>query len=561
MRMPSKRVRFSLARHHERGAISIMAAAGLTATLIAAALAVDIGRLAFAERRLQLVADMAAMDAARCTGGGLANDANNVQSFAQASALRNNFLLSDPVNTLPVALGKVSTDAGHLRQFAAAGLATPNAVQVTANRTIPLSFIAGGLFPATTGTAALTEVAVARGEPQVGIRAGSFLLNVNTQQATLLNNVLGGMLGATLNLSAVSYQGLIDSSVTLGDLIAASGSIGTVDELLSTNMSVREFLQLAATALQNQGNPTAAATLNNLAVLVNASLDLTVGDLIQVTTENPEAAADAAVNVFDLLMLGAQVARGDAAVTVPAGISIPGVATATLTVKVIEPPQIVIGPPGFDAAGNPRTEVRTAQVRSQLDIRALGLVAGGVVNLNVAAQVAQTRAFVQSFNCATGEVTVNVTPGAASLHVGRFSPSINDPHPTIIPSRVLNLTLLGIPVLRVDAAANVPLASNPEELVFAGPFPAEPQTAGTALGGALDNALASLASSLVLTPTVLGILPLPLNTILGQLLGILSPIVRGLDVVLEPLFQALGATVGGADVSVTSVTTERQLVR
>lgn len=63
-------------RQRQRGAAAVFVAISLIALLASVALAIDTGRLYSAQRNLQRLADLAAMDAARVAGGCLSGGAN-----------------------------------------------------------------------------------------------------------------------------------------------------------------------------------------------------------------------------------------------------------------------------------------------------------------------------------------------------------------------------------------------------------------------------------------------------------------------------------------------------
>ncbi|HWI05760.1 MAG TPA: pilus assembly protein TadG-related protein, partial [Acidimicrobiales bacterium] len=75
-------------RHEERGAILVLSTVGLVLAMIAAGLAIDLGRIAQAARDDQRIADLAALDAARVAPA-------DYPIAAAASAARNG-LPSDP---------------------------------------------------------------------------------------------------------------------------------------------------------------------------------------------------------------------------------------------------------------------------------------------------------------------------------------------------------------------------------------------------------------------------------------------------------------------------------
>src|SRR5438093_13023268 len=91
-------------------------------------------------------------------------------------------------------------------------------------------------------------------DPHATYSVASTVVSLDTPTSPLLNSVLKGMLGSAVNLNLVSYQGLAAGSVTLGPIWTALG-LGTADQILNSQVSVRNFLNATATALNNQGDP------------------------------------------------------------------------------------------------------------------------------------------------------------------------------------------------------------------------------------------------------------------------------------------------------------------
>ncbi|MBU2718085.1 hypothetical protein HF563_01465, partial [Acidithiobacillus ferridurans] len=89
--------------------------------------------------------------------------------------------------------------------------------------------------------------------PAAGFSISSQVLNLNTQQSALLNGILGGLLGTSLNLSVAGYNALLGTTVSLGQL-AQTLNVGTVNHLLSTNLNLPGLYQGALTVLGNQAN-------------------------------------------------------------------------------------------------------------------------------------------------------------------------------------------------------------------------------------------------------------------------------------------------------------------
>jgi uncharacterized membrane protein len=549
-RLPPPPPRF----HHQRGAIGLFAALVLLLAVLFTALALDTGRLYLEKRRLQKIADLSALDAGYC-----ANDKESAIAAAQASAVRNGYG-GDLAAEGGVEIGTVTANAQGLRIFQPGVSESADAVQVEARNTVPASLVAGGLLG---GSTTLRAKAVGRSDAIAGISAGSFLARLDPAG---LNPLLSGLLGTSVNLDLVSYQGIADANLTLLDLIKAEGSVGTVEELLALQMSVGDFIDLMASALTNKGNTAAAADLSGLMVGVPDTLTLTLGDLLKVRADDPEAAATASVNALDLLVLGAEVANGQNAIAIPAaGITVPGVASIGLSLRLIEPPQIAIGPAGQDENGNWRTQVQTAQARLGINLGLVPMPLGiplvltiQLVNLQLAVDAAPTTAWLENVGCPApdhpdGSATVGSQPGVITIAVGALDANGEVTGPANVATvEVLGLLGGGVKV-QIGASADASVASNPQTVHFNGPFP-QTETVGTPLDEAINNALSSLAGSLDLQVMVGSLNVTLLNQVIDLLVPILTPIITGLgDALLTPLLEALGVNVGGADLGVFTV--------
>ncbi|MDO9422614.1 MAG: pilus assembly protein TadG-related protein [Methylobacter sp.] len=550
----------------QRGALGILGALTLLLSVLFTALAVDTGRLMLEQRRLQSVADMAALDASSQSGSCGDGTLATAQAAAEASAARNNHPV-DGTRTLNAALGNTSAGTDGVRRFASGDPATAMSVEVVAGNTVSASLFAGGLLG---GEAILQASAVAERQALAGFSAGSGLVSLNSEDSALLNSLLGGILGSAVNLSLVSYQGIAATNVTLLNLVEAAAGVGTVQELLAADLSVGELLEIYANAVNASGVANADATAA-MQTLINANvstLSAAFGDVLAVTTPNVEEAASASVNLFDLITTTALVANGENALTLPLAVNLPGGLLDVNTIlKVIEPPQIAIGPPGKDENGKWRTQMRTAQV--ELDTRIQSnvnlIVAQAVVNLALKVEVAQGSAWLKSIQCRnrqnpTSIVTIGAQPGIASIALTRAIPPNTPP-------AAIRVKLLDIPVADVEVGLNLPLEPPGEtDLVYevntndADALPMV-QRASSGVGGSLDNGLSGLADSLQLKVTPLSLTlaerlllgPL-LNALLDDLDGILreqllSPLLIQLSTtILDPLLRLLGIEVGYLDV-------------
>jgi uncharacterized membrane protein len=588
-------------RGRQRGAAGLFFALTLFMMVLFLALAVDTGRLLYAQRQLQSIADLAALDAARITGacsGAPTTDPAQVLAAAQAAASARDFLGNPYPGNLAAApnsvtIGTVSTGADNLRFFTPSGTADARAVQVVLNQPVTRSIFLPALFDYTVN---LSADAVAQAPAIARFTLGSFVLNLSSEQSALLNGVLGALLGSNLNLTAVGYQGLAAADVSLLDLIAADAGIGTVEELLAADLTLADLLQLTATALQAE-NPNAANIILSqiLGVGVGVTTAIQLGDLLSLDLPASNAALDAGINVLELITASAQLANEGNFVSVPAvGINLPPVAQVGLDLHVIEAPQLAIGPPGQTGAGAWRTQAQTSQIG--LNVRAQALTVTlplGVLNLSTAAtvdlfvQAAQATAHLDSVRCGgllapVHQVVVGVQPGVARVGIGRLSDP-DDLGSALTPSPTLSLTasvpLLGSTTIAARIAADVPVAgATAQELSYvvdersASALP-ETQTVGSDLGAALGNAIGTVVSTLdldVLAVSGSGVLGstggllnfLGLGSLADLALALLNPLLNTLvtplldvlsDVLLEPVLALLGVNLGGADVTLISV--------
>lgn len=579
----------------QRGAIGIFGISALVLTLAFAVLALDTGRLALEKRRLQQVADLAAIDALQQAGlcsGSESMTAAAALAAAQQSAVRNGYTgdLSDEAGA--VLLGVVTTDSNGIRQFTGTADAAASAVQVTARKQVVRSLVAGGWYG---GTVSLQAVGVAQREPLAGFWAGSFLASVDSEDATVLDGVLSGLLGSSVSLDAVSYQGLVDADLTLAQLIDGAALAGVslsadgVDGLLDTQVTVADLLSIMAAALGAEGDATAAAAINDLQAAATLAGTIRIGDLLDVAVDNPDAALESGVNVYALGSAALQLAREGQTLNMPVTATLPLVGGAVdVSMHITDAPRIAVGPPGRDEDGNWKTAVSTAQMQLQIDVSVtdapLFTVLLGVVNasvdLSVATEVARTDAWLAGIRCAGAthlehRVTIGAAPGAARLALGRYADP-GDPDTLIEDATEAEITLATTPIATVAISAQAVMsgdgARDLDFLVYRDPenpphlnLPLR-QTVATPLASALDGATQDLAESLIVDPELLGA-PVPgvtdaairdaLRTV------VLEPVLTALDeAVLLPVFRALGINLGGADVELFRLDAdESRLVR
>ncbi|WP_095138197.1 pilus assembly protein TadG-related protein [Pseudomonas sp. Irchel s3a10] len=374
----------------QRGAISLMAAATLSLALVLMLLVVDTGRLYMEQRKLQRVVDSAALEAV--SRGGNCQSGLSAATYAGQSAVRNGYTV-DTNNTLTTTCGSVQTAASGLRAFTADATRS-SAIKVDASRTVTTSF-AGGVQALFSGSAVslnttLNASAVAA-QPtptvaQLNIR--STLASINTAQSNILNPLFSGLLGGNVNLTALGWDGLLNTDINLLSYlnqlaINLNVAAGNYTQLLNTQATVTQLIQAAATVVQlNGATATVITALGQLQVAAINAAPVKLGDILQLQTGTTAAGLDANLQLLQLIQGVVQLANSKSAVAATLPISVLGLANVTVRVKVIEPPQFsAIGDPARAKAnplGADRIYVRTAQIRTMLsvDLPVLSGVAG-----------------------------------------------------------------------------------------------------------------------------------------------------------------------------------------
>lgn len=563
-------------RNSQQGAIAIMAAVLLPVAIICAALAIDIGHLFYVKRHLQKVADLAAVAAAQFPGNpdpqavGVAK-----QNGFDPGQAGNGFVVTtgqwDP-KTIPGSCPPWDGQCGTPTYFAAGGT-NPNAVEVEATQVVPYFFLFGSRTVAAGAVGMNTNAA--------GFSVASRLLQVDTQQSALLNTILGGLLNTKLNLGAVAYNGLLNTTVNIGDLKEALG-VGTVNELLNANLDLPGLYQGILTALNKQGLVNSNAT-GALATLLGSGipgLNLKLGQILSLTSPTDVAAAQANVNVFNLVTAAAMVANGKHFIQIPnLGINIPGLLNLNLGLNVISPPSFAFGPPGQNPDGTWKTQAHTAQVALGLDLT-VGQLLGGLVHLPIYLEVAPAQAHLTNLTCAApqsnNQVTIGTQASLATIILGDVPPNAlnNTTDPLAIEKSATGPTLLnvlGLVTISMKKPIIIPLSPqgwDPSQqgnvgyadLFFQGKPVQQQQINSNALGSAVDTLLNALVAQLAdpqsLVVSLVGI-QLPIGQIASMLINLLMPILQPvthlLDALLAPLLNLLGIQVGQATVTYSAV--------
>lgn len=563
-----------MGRERQQGAIGVMAAGTLLLALICLALVIDTGRLYYEQRKLQRVADMAALEAAAQSGMCAASN-SNPRSSALSSAASNGFVPAT-ASDLVATLGTVDFDNEYgtdSRRVFTPGGDLQDSVEVRVSRSVPSSLILNvasvfGDFPATTRLGAR---AVARRTAMAGLSAGTTLASLDSSQSLLLNNLLNALLHSNLSLDAAGYRGLANANVSLlglSDQLNALGvnvAAGSVDSLLGAQASLAQLLGATVNAI----DPSKVANLNTAVLgqqLLGAGVKtatVTLGNILSVVAPNSvrDQALQGNVNALDLITALAFVANQQHAVELNSGINLGGLGAVKVRLWIVQPPQIAFGYPGKDGNGKWRTQVRTAAIRTNVTGN-IGLTGVLGIDLGLALDVAQGTAALDSIVCAGQgqpvDVSVDAQPGIAQLSLGIY----RDEQGTVLdPIRVRIVgELVGADVSAtgvVGDAVGTSLAyrvSSPRDL------PTGPQTASSSISQSLDNAVGTLSRSINVKPTgilgLLSVLGLNPSSLVSTILDMLRPALSAIaSVVLDPLLQLLGVSLGTIDVRLIDLQT------
>ena len=555
----------------QRGVASVLAAFWLLVA-VAALAAIDVGNVFYQRRVMQSVADMAANAGAQVVD----NTCSRAPATALGSAGANGFNASGSGNSITTTCGRWDATFYAGPSYYAANATPSNAVQVTVSEQVPYFFLGAGRTVSATGLAQ-------------AVNMGSFTIGTTTASIdpTVITGLLNSMLGTNINalqISAAGYQGLAQSRIQIGDLVAAAG-VGTVSQLLAMNVTAAQLASFMLTALQTTqvANANLSAAVGALQAVVSANIPgsqtFPIGavngatGLVQVSLADAQSALTATISPLDALFVAADIAQaGKSAVNVSTGLNL-GVATATLQVQVIQPPVLAIGEAGQTPAGAWRTSATTAQVRAFLKVT-LGALPGlplglgaPIVKLPVNVYVSPGQAWLASTQClstqAASNSVIGVRTGLANVCIGDAPTNLSASTPYSCAPATL-VSVLGL--ITVQIATSLPaVVPNSSSLTFdgiVGNADDYQATNSNQVGGVLYNTTSGFATQLSagngVTLNVLGI-SLPISSPVGQallsfVLPLLTPIFNALDTVLMPVLQLLGAQIGVSTVHDLSLT-------
>jgi len=527
----------------DRGNIAIMAAVCMVIVAGMAAFGVDLGTIFTDKRRVQSAADLAAIVAA--------SDLSHAPSAAAATVSKNNY---PPDSLVAVETGVYRADASLApQQRFMPGGAPANAVRVSMQAKTQLFF---GRVLTGDSYFNVKAMSVASTTQLATFAIGSRLVSLN---GGLLNALLGQLLGTSLSLSVLDYQSLINAQVNLFDFLSALATRANLtgvsyDTLLQSSLKVGDVIgALQATV----GGPASSVLANVGASLSGVTTQIGLSNLVDLGPYGDlpigqQPRVGVSVGAFDLLSTTAQLANGTHQAAVNLNVALPGIAGVTLQITIGERPVgtswITVG-----AAG---ASVHTAQTRIYAKIQLIGSGQVSVVNLPVYVEVASGTATLNSVSCGypdikTTTAQLGVSPGIVDAWIGNvsaadmtnFSTKPNPPPATIV----------DLGAIKVAARAHATMANSSPTKVNFSYADIQARTKKTVNTTSFTSSLtSSLLNDLSLTIAV-GPLALPIPGLGSLVTGIIGGATGSIDALLASILQTLGVGLGQADVWVAGI--------
>ncbi len=385
-----------------------------------------------------------------------------------------------------------------------------NAIKVTAAQSVPQIFVGG--------QSSVTKTSIAAVTPEAGFSIGSYLAGVTSQQSAVLNAVLG-TLGTSVSISAVGYIGLANTSVTVGQLITASGGALTTSNVLTTSLTGAQWLAIWSDAVANQvaqlncgatptpeqcGASAALASLDfsggtsaSLCQLVSINGSACSGNLSTLSTSELSASLDA----LQILTTEAELANGTNAIDLGTSLGLTGVSDAKLTLSLVQIPQVGYGPVGATAT--------TAQVSSSLQLNDIGV---GLITIPLSA--ASGTATLASVTCSDNSLKSTNIAAVITAASGTISLSVAG-----VPSNIATVSVAGY------NGTSTPFGYAP---------PNVPPTATSVANGSNPETAGGTP-----VPSVSGLSPS----------SPAQPVITAAGPILVPIMQAAGVTLGAASVA------------
>lgn len=527
--------------------VAILTGFILPVLISSSALAVDLASAYLQRRTAQSVVDLAAMNAA--------NHIDIAEAAAKATLDANTF---GSINSIVVIKGNYTPDptlAPNARFKP--GQAPFNAVHVTLSKDARLYF-------ARTFTKERYEIKVAA----IAGAANEATFSVGSRLAALrgglANTILNKLLGTTLELSVMDYNALANAEVRIDDLLNTINvqqnlHAASFSEVLDHSIAVNDLVQSAATIATADGSNSAAFALRGLAGTVSPSLKVPLNKLMNIgpygaiQTGDRTPGLGATVSMLDMLRASAMIANGEHQVAVSLDLGVPGIAKLSLDLAIGERPQHS----PWVAVGETGASVSTSQTKLRLvaEVLGSGALKSTSIKLPVYLELAYADASLSDISCGANQndktATVAVRPGVARAAIADVRDSeLLEPD---LWKTLRKADIVKTPLLKVSAKAVVDVGNmSATNLEFD-----QADVDDKVIKRANTNQFAeSIVSSLVdetsFDISALGVINVSLVTP-EVVRAVLAPVASTLDGVVSEILDAIGLSLGEADVRVHGI--------
>lgn len=521
-----------------RAGIGVTSAAALTMLISVAALAVDIGSFQLDRRKLQGIADAAALAAAGKPGE---------ERAAAERVIAANCNCNIVIASLEAGTYRPDVAIPAEQRFNAGG-ATPNAVRIVLTRDRPMFF---GSF--LTGRQSTVIGASATGARR-GYAAFSLGSRVAAVHGGIPNALLSALTGSQVNLSVMDYNALASADI---DLLAFSDALRTeldadvltFGQTLNTQATLPQVLSALSKSSTDAKVASALGTIADSALphslLPSRAIDLGPrSSSIRVDPANPVK-----VNALGLLRSMLLLANANRQVDLSLASSLPGGSGVEVALLIGEPPA---QSPLIAVTDNQQVIVRTAQVRLKMETKVATPLA--TVEIPVFAELGSASARITEIDCRRGSsnaVRLGLTTSPATLALGKVGAAdFQNMQRPIDPAPA---KLLKLPLASVEGKAELVLSDlNPKPAGFSRDDIDRGTVKTVESTGLVAGAAKSLADRMDLSVNILG---LGLNSkaltkVVGDAVGLAAPV---LDGVLESVTGMLGVHIGEADARVNAL--------
>lgn len=536
----------------DRRAGAGLVVAGMMPVLVGfTAFAVDLGAVQLDTRRLQGMADAAALAAASAPTGA----AERARAVVSASG----FPREVEVHVAPGRYAPdPAVDPAARFQPGTSGPAPVDAVRVELVSTSPTFF--ARIFAER--DVAIARQATARRQRFASFSVGSRLASFN---GGLLNGYLTALTGSEVKLTAMDYHALVGAQVDLFDYLSvlrtnADLTAVSYDQVLGSHVSLPRLLQALAQSLLDSGQQGAAEAIRAIAN-VSGGKAIPLSALIDAGPIGPQATIGrgiAEIDALSLLTAMLQLASHQRQVAVDLGTAIDGVASTRLILAVGERQQHA---PWITVTDSGATIVRTAQARVYLQIRLLPLSLPGIgslaqINLPILLELAGAQGRLGSIDCPAGGTRSVLLEGRTDIgsaaigtvtesQLGNFAAPLEPGSATLVDTLALDLigssriSLGGVETWQKLRFSEAEIANRTRKTI----------ASGTPAGGIA----ASLMSHADLRArTLLGI-TVPADALIQAVGAAVTPIAPALDSLLRLATGTLGVGIGEADLQVTGM--------